>query len=529
MNRSLPVFARTVLAAVRGPNAPPLALSAAAALVSCLALAPLVVTVVDAVRGPIPETIALLFRPVTGHLLINTIGLASMSALICAVVSLVMAWLVERTDVPGYQFWRVLAPLPLALPAFIASYAWLSISPVFEGVAGAALVVCSTYYPLVYLPVAAALRGLDPAQEESARSLGLSPLATFFRVTLPQLRPALLGGTLLLVLHVLTEFGAFALLRFQTFTTAIYSSYTAGLAIKQGALLACVLLMFCFICLWGERRLRGRSNYASVGSGSRRAPGRYGLGWLRLPAFVFMTTVVVAAVGVPLASISYWLTQSPSAAMSTTAVSATGILTAAAHSVGYALAAGLLTTALAFPIAFLAARYRHSTIQLMERTTYLSQGVPGIVVALALVTLSLELVYPLYQTATLLVLGYAIIFLPLAVVSIRATAGQIEPGLEHSARALGTRPAGVFKRITLPLTAPGLGSAAALVFVAVCTELPTTLLLIPTGAHTLATEIWAESSTFAYAAAAPYAAVLVVISMLATWILANRFGRAAVA
>jgi iron(III) transport system permease protein len=529
LNSPSPYRAAASTAAAPRDHAPPTVLLLLAILVSALVLAPIAVTVFDAVRGSVVGTLALLFRPVIGHLLLNTIGLAVVCAVGSGLVSLAMAWLIERSDVPGYSIWRVLAPLPLALPAFVSSYAWLSISPSFQGAAGAALVVSASYYPLVYLPLAAALRGLDPAQEESARSLGLSPLAAFCRVTLPQLRPALLGGTLLLVLHVLTEFGAFALLRFRTFTTAIYSAYNAGLQVKQGALLACVLLFLCFLCLWGEQRLRGQHDYASIGAGVRRMPRRHSLGWGRIPALIFLGTVFTAAVGVPLATIGYWLTRTDAAAMTTTAVSTAQIIRVSFSSIGYGVAAGILTTALAFPVAYLAARYHNRAVQLIERTTYLPKGVPGIVVALALVTLSLQLLYPLYQTAILLVLAYAIIFMPLAVVSIRATAGQIEPGLENSARALGVGRFGVFRRVTLPLTAPGLGSATALVFISVCTELPTTLLLIPTGAHTLATEIWAESSNFAFAAAAPYAAVLAAISMLAAWLLANRFGRAAVA
>jgi iron(III) transport system permease protein len=184
-----------------------------------------------------------------------------------------------------------------------------------------------------------------------------------------------------------------------------------------------------------------------------------------------------------------------------------------------------VTTLIALPIAYLSIRYRQRLVDLMERASYIPRGMPGIVVALALVTLSLRLVHPLYQTAVLLIIGYAIVFIPLAVVSVRSTLGQVGPELEQSARALGARPLGVLRRVILPLSAPGLGAAMALVFISVCTELTTTLLLIPTGAHTLATQVWAESSTFAFAAAAPYAAVLVAISMLATWALANRFGR----
>ncbi|MGH2929131.1 MAG: ABC transporter permease, partial [Solirubrobacteraceae bacterium] len=408
--------------------------------------------------------------------------------------------LVERTDLPGRRFWAVVAPLPLAIPAFIASYAWLSASTVFEGAAGALLVVVASYYPLVYLPVAAALRSADPALEESARTMGCSSLRCFFRVILPQIKSALLGGMLLVVLDVLTEFGAFALLRFRTFTTAIYAEYTAGFAASEGALLACVLLVLCLLCLAVESFLRGHHDYARTGRGARRPPIRYPLGRARYPTLLAMLGLGGVTLGVPLALIVYWLTRHDVAAVATAGVSPGLLLGATFHSLGYGLAAGIVTTVVALPIAYLSVRHRHRLVRLMESASFLPRGMPGIVLALALVTLSLTLLRPLYQTAVLLIVGYAIIFIPLAVVSLRATLAQVQPGLEQSARALGHRPIAVLFRVVLPLAAPGIGAAMALVFIAVVTELTTTLLLIPTGARTLATQVWASSSTFAFAA-----------------------------
>ncbi|MGH8272792.1 MAG: ABC transporter permease [Gammaproteobacteria bacterium] len=506
--------------------APPKTIVLAAAAVLVIVLAPFAVTILNAVHGSLETTLRLLFRPITGHLLLNTLGLAFASTTVCALIGTGAAWLVERTDLPGRRFWAIAAPLPLAIPAFIASYAWLSTSTIFEGAAGALLVVSASYYPLVYLPVAAALRNVDPALEESARTMGCSPWHCFFRVTLPQIKPALLGGMLLVILHVLTEFGAFALLRFRTFTTAIYAEYTAGFAADQGALLACVLLVLCLLILVGESFLRGRRDYARIGSGTRRAAARYPLGSARYPTLLVMLALGTVTLGVPLGLIAYWLTQHDVAAVATAGVSPGLLLGATWHSLGYGFAAGIATTLVALPIAWLSVRYRHPLVHLMERASFLPRGMPGIVLALALVTLSLTLLRPLYQTAVLLVAGYAIIFIPLAVVSLRATLAQVQPDLEQSARALGHRPIAVLRRVILPLAAPGIGAAMALVFIAVVTELTTTLLLIPTGAQTLATQVWAASSTFAFAAAAPYAAILVVVSMLATWILANRFGRA---
>jgi iron(III) transport system permease protein len=164
----------------------------------------------------------------------------------------------------------------------------------------------------------------------------------------------------------------------------------------------------------------------------------------------------------------------------------------------------------------------------LERTAYLAQSIPGIVVALALVTLTVHEIHPLYQSTVLLLIAYAVVFLPLALVSIRAAILQAQRGLEDAGRSLGLGWFAVTWRITLPLAAPGLGAAAAMVFIAVSTELTATLLLAPIGTQTLATEVWANTSTLAFAAAAPYAAVLAALSLAASWLLARRFGAASV-
>jgi iron(III) transport system permease protein len=130
----------------------------------------------------------------------------------------------------------------------------------------------------------------------------------------------------------------------------------------------------------------------------------------------------------------------------------------------------------------------------------------------------------LYQSTALLLIAYAVLFMPYALVGIRAALAQAERRLEEAGRSLGVGWVGVLLRITLPLAAPGFGAAAALVFIAVTTELPATLLLAPIGTETLAIRVWGDTSTVAFAAAAPYAAILLALSMTASFVLARRFG-----
>ncbi|HWG03371.1 MAG TPA: ABC transporter permease subunit, partial [Beijerinckiaceae bacterium] len=174
----------------------------AAALVSVAALLPLGFIAWVAIETGWTADAAMIFRPRVGELLTNTGLLLALTVPLCAILSVALAWLTERTDLPGARIWSWLAVAPLAVPAFVHSYAWISIAPGFDGLWAAVLISVLAYFPFLYLPMAAALRRLDPGLEDAAASLGLSPWHAFFRVVLPQLRIALCGGALLIGLHL---------------------------------------------------------------------------------------------------------------------------------------------------------------------------------------------------------------------------------------------------------------------------------------------------------------------------------------
>ncbi len=150
---------------------------------------------------------------------------------------------------PGRGLWRPLFVAPLAVPAFINSYAWVSVIPSLHGFSAGVLVATLSYFPFAYVPAAATLRRLDPAIEESARALGSGSVAVFFRIVLPQLRLAVLGGGLLIGVHLLAEYGAFAMLRFSTFTTAIFEQFQATFNGAAGSTLAAMLVLLCLVLL----------------------------------------------------------------------------------------------------------------------------------------------------------------------------------------------------------------------------------------------------------------------------------------
>jgi iron(III) transport system permease protein len=494
----------------------------------CLAIAlvvalPVVITVVQALQGGIPAAKAAFTASATPTLFLHTIELAALVTPVSGVLGLGTAWVVERTRVPGRRVWPLLLVAPLAVPLFVTSYAWATLSTSLTGFWGAAGIVTFSYYPIVFLLVAASLRVMDPALEETARSLGLGPWRTFVRVVLPQLRPALLGGMLLVLLDTLVEFDAFVALKFQTLSVNVYAQYQLGFSAAGAAALSLFSTLICVVVLFGEYRLRRGANYTRISHGARRGIVRYRLGRATPLVLAALGLLVAVSLGIPLGLLVHWFAQGSRTAGAAAGID--GLWPATLTTVLLAVASGLVAVLLALPVAILAVRRSGWLATAIERSVYLSFALPDLVAAIALAYAATHFVHFLYGTVVLLVLAEAMLFAPFAVVALRGTIGLIEPALEESGRALGLGPLRTLWRVTVPLARPGLAAAGVLVFAFVLGDLSTAQVLLPPGLTTLGTQFWADSGTVAFAAAAPYAAVLIVLSLLSTYVLMSRFGR----
>jgi iron(III) transport system permease protein len=456
----------------------------------------------------------LVVRPRVGELLFNTVALVAITVPLCVILGVGVAWLVERTDLPGRTLWRPLFVAPLAIPAFVNSYAWIGVVPSLHGLWAGVLVSTLSYFPFMYLPVAATLRRIDPAVEESARALGSDSAGVFFRVVLPQLRLAMLGGGLLVSIHLLAEFGAFAMLRFDTFTVAIFQQFQVTFNGTAGSMLAGVLVLLCLALLVAEALARGRARYARIGSGSPRSAAPMHLGRNMVTAQLALLMLTTLALGVPAWTLVRWLLIGGAQVWVFD-----DMASALAQTIGLATAAAVLTTVLAFPVAWVAVRSHGLLARTVEGANYVTSSLPGIVTALALVTVTIHVAHPLYQSVAMILFAYVLLFMPRALVNVRAGLAQVPTSLEEASRSLGSSPSQTFLRVTLRLTAPAAAAGASLVFVAVATELTATLLLAPTGTRTLSMRFWSFSSELDYAAAAPYALVLVVLAIPVTLVL----------
>ena len=498
------------------------AMQAAAITLAVLASLPLAFVLWVAAETGWATAVALLWRPRVAELLINTTMLVAVAMPATAVLAVALAWLTERCDLPAVRLWVWCATAPLAIPAFVHSYAWTSVAPGLSGLPAGILISVLAYFPLMYLPVAATLRRLDPALEDSAASLGDPPGRVFRRVVLPQLRLALGGGSLLVGLHLLAEYGLFAMVRFDTFTTAIVDQFQSTYSGPAANMMAGILVLGCLVLLGVEMVARGDRRLARIGAGAARPIARRALGGLKVPALLLFGAVAGLSLGVPLLTLGRWLLAGGFAVWRPGEIGP-----AVAQTLAYALAGAGATVAAATPMAWLSVRAPGRPQRLLEGAYYVIGSLPGVVVALALVAVTVRVALPLYQTAATVLAAYVLMFLPRALISLRTSLAQAPTELEQAARSLGRSPAEALRRVTLPVAAPGVAAGAALVSLGITNELVATQMLAPNGTQTLATAFWSASSELDYAAAAPYGAMMVVLSLPLTWILQAQSRRVA--
>lgn len=489
--------------------------------VALVSLLPLLFIGWIAVQSGWDTVVALVFRPRVGELLLNTALLQLGAVPLAVLLAVTLAWLTERSDLPAARLWAWFAVAPLAVPAFVHSYAWISLVPSLHGLFGGVLVAVLAYFPFLYLPVAAQLRRLDPALEDTAASLGLGPWRVFLAVVLPQLRLAICGGALLIGLHLLAEYGLFALIRFDTFTTAIVDQFQSAYNGPAANMLAGVLALCCLLLLRVEAIARGHERYARVGAGAPRTPVRQRLGRATGLCLLVPALTTALALGVPLLTLVRWLATGGLEVWRPGAVGA-----ALGQTLALALAGGLLTVLAALPMAWLSIRAPGRLPRILEICHYYVGALPGVVVALALVTVTVRVALPLYQTAATVLLAYVLLFLPRALVALRASLAQAPVELEQVATTLGRTPFQAVWQVTMRLAAPGAAAAIALAGLGITTELTATLMLAPSGTTTLATEFWSYTSELDYAAAAPYALLMVLSSLPLTILLHAQSRRA---
>ncbi|MGH7230830.1 MAG: ABC transporter permease [Nitrospiraceae bacterium] len=519
----------------------PSALSVLSALVAAFIFLPLTYIIGVALAAP-ASLWSRLWQTRIPELLANTASLAAGVSIGTLLLGVSLAWLVVRYEFSGRRIWEWALVLPLTMPTYVLAYIYTylmgtggPIERLWQAMAGADAQLFSPYsyagatlvmtldtFPFVYLLTRAALMNFNVSFEEVARACGASRLRTLLHVTLPLLRPAIVAGLSLVILYVVSDFGAVSLLRYQTFTYAVYQQITGRYDRAAAAALSLLLVFFALIFLVAERWSRQRSRFYQT-TGRYRAFERTPCGALGTMLITTYCMVVLASsFGIPTLLLIKWT----GAALNEGMIDSRflGFVWNSTFLSGLAATAAVL---LGTPLAYLATRRSSRLNLLCLQAAYAGYVLPGPVGALAILVLFSHLAPFWYGSVIVLIVAYVVHFLPAGLQTMEPALQQVTPNLEEAARSLGHSTRLILARVTLPLVRGGFIVAWVLMFLQCMKELPATLLLRPVGFDTLAVRVWLEASEEYYQLAAPAALLIVVMTLPALFLLVSKDWRAA--
>ncbi|MCW5725216.1 MAG: iron ABC transporter permease [Maricaulaceae bacterium] len=444
----------------------------------------------------------------------NTLIVALVAAACAGAGGAVSAWIVARCDFPGRKIFEWALVLPLAVPAYVAAYAWLDITqtagpvqgflreasadgwtslvPVVRGPVGAGFVFSFTFYPYVYLLARDAFAGQSADAYDAARTLGHGPVSAFRRAALPLARPAIAAGLALVVMEALADYGAVAHLGAPTLTAGVVRAWSGAGSVADAARLA-LLLVFIVLLVFGAERMQRRRARASSASGRRRPARRVRLtGWLALAAIGVCVTPLLLGFAIPLARLGWLALHAPVAQ---------GLGQAFLNSVTLAGLAAVLAAVLGLGAAY-ALRSGRPFAVFAARAAGLGYAAPGAVAAVGVIAILAAMQgwldqlwsglgfthFPILLTGGIgaLIFAYLSRFAAAAIGPCESALQRVTPALDGAARTLGAGPTEVSARVHWPLVSGGVATAALLVFVEVIKELPATMILRPFNFDTLA-------------------------------------------
>ena len=437
---------------------------------------------------------------------ILVIGTAGLSLLL----GVSTAWLVACCEFPGRRFFEWALILPLAIPTYIAAFAyfdlidrltplliwvrtnispeamtWLSDTMVYPVTT---VVLAAVLYPYVYLVARAAFSRQASRFAEAAQTLGHGPQSVFWYVALPLARPAIIGGLALVIMETLNDYGAVKHFGVPTFTTGIFRTWVS-MGDLPGALrlAACLMVLILFLLLL-EKWLRFGAKFHKT-SPSDLPFQRYPLGQAKAGLAILCCLVpLLIGFALPLSRLAYWTSLTAGKVLDATFLKLT------LNSIGVATATGLATVMIALFLAFTARYFGSQAAGATNRLAILGYAVPGAVIAMGVLRVAGQVTqatgWILTGSLTVLVLCYVIRFLAVAWQPIDAGMERNCAQLNQASQTLGATPARSLFHVNVPMLRNALVAGGLFVFVDTMKELPLTLILRPAEFETLSTKTY---------------------------------------
>ncbi|HEY3013829.1 MAG TPA: iron ABC transporter permease [Nocardioides sp.] len=518
--------------------------SAFVVVVAVLVAAPVLAVLADVSSGAFGTLPANL-----GDMVVTTLLLMLGVGAGTLVLGVGLAWLVTAYDFWGRGVMVWLLVLPLAMPAYILGFVFLSTfdaaGPVqqwlrsntgsgFElhltSLPGCIVVMSLTLYPYVYLMARAAFAEQAPTTYDAARTLGASRARAFFRVLLPLARPSLAAGLALVLMEVLTDFATVQYFGVQTVSVGVYLVWKGSYDFASAAQLASLVMLFAVAVLAGERLMRGRARFTQRGGrGTGLQPERLGPGRGLLALFACLAALS-ASVFVPVGRLAGWALE-PTAARGQNALG-TDFLQALVNSLVVAAIASASCVALALLIGHALRLGGGRVVRAAAQLTTFGYAVPGAVIGIGTLLLfkyaddGLKAIgvpggTGLVVTGSVagILFAYAVRFLGPAYQAVDASYAKLSASVTQSAMSLGAGPFRVLRRVHAPLVRPGVAVAVVLVAIDAIKELPLVLFLRPINFTTVSVWVWQLAKENLWGLAALPALIIVALAVIPVFLL----------
>ncbi len=470
----------------------------------------------------------------------NTIKLLFSVGMLTAFIGIATAWIVTRYDFKGKKIYEWALMLPLAMPGYVLAYAYASLMapggtaqtwwvnifgdalkmPSLYSFGGVSLILSLVNYPYVYLLTRASLLSQNVAYHEAAKVLGVSGFKRFWSINIRMAYPGIIAGVALALMEVMADFGTVALLRYPTFTEAIYRQMTARFDPKGAAALAVVLVGMTFLLLNLERYFRGKRRF-------EQTKGRFRTYTARKPSIkvtLLATTLILSILGLaffaPVTLLIKWCIDAVLKGGLDNRFLKFTLNTIFVSAIGAAMA-----VILAMPAAYLHARKANLLNKAAYYSSTLGYSLPGPVIAVGLLVTA-SLLFPwLYGGIILLLVAYIVRFISITLQSQDSSISMVSKTVEDAARSLGAGTWETIRKILLPLIRPGLLTGWVVVFVDCMKELPATLMLRPIAFDTLSVRVWMEASEALWEMAALPSLLIVMAGLIPVALIINAINR----
>lgn len=466
---------------------------------------------------------------------LNSYALVVGTALIALLFGIPAAWLVATKKFRGRKLIQALLVLPLAIPSYIQAYTYKGIFDPFgttakhfdfylevDSIGYLMLFMGSVLYPYVYITARTAFLNHSQQLQEAAASLGASSMRTFFKVTLPMARPAIMGGLMLVVMEVLNNYGAVSYFGIKTFTTEVVRLWNP-LDLQPVLKVASAVLLLVFVLIYLEQYFRKRASFADAGSkkiANYRTPlsnREKGIG-----VFAFGVPLLIGFI-VPIVQLIYW------SLLVYEEVLTSEFWFLLLNTFKMALIASVVCVSVAVLLHFSYRWSKSKPMKFLAGLSTLGYAIPGAVIGVG-VLLPIAIInhrFDILLTGSLvtLVFAYLVRFQAVSYNAVGAGFEKQSSSLPEAARSLGVNAFQGFRKVIFPLIRPAVLSALVIVFVDVTKELPLTMMFQTFNFETLAVRAFVlmETDGAVYDSSIP-SLIIVAIGLVPT-VLLNQFSK----